>query len=293
VNPAEAIPGGSSVTPIVAAPRRGGSRPVVLIACSHAPFELAGIGTIRYQSVFERYVDAVVSVLDCIPVLVPALGGSDVRAREYAQLADGAVLPGAISNVAPELYGGAFPEDEAKRDPLRDATTLPLVRAALEEGLPVLGICRGLQEINVALGGTLHQRVHELPGRLDHRAPQGRTFAERYSPSHDLIVKAGSWLERILVARGVDPRTLRVNSLHGQAADTLGRSIVAEATAPDGTVEAIRVTDAKALTLGVQWHAEWYVRETPLHAAVFDEFRGACLARHALRTGIARPEHAP
>lgn len=259
-------------------------RPVVLISCSNTEFEIPGIGRLHYQSVFDQYVDAVATAFDCTPVLLPALDGRSDLCHEYVRLADGAILTGAISNVAPEIYGGTLPEPPEKRDARRDQTVLPFVRAAIAEGLPLLGICRGLQEINVALGGTLHQRVHDVPGRLDHRAQRDRAFRDRYLPSHALHVRKGGWLERILVARGIAPDALHVNSLHGQAIDVLGQSVVVEATAEDGTIEAIRVAGAPALTLGVQWHAEWYVQQTPLHAAIFDELRRACLARRSSRT---------
>jgi putative glutamine amidotransferase len=258
-------------------------RPVVLVSCSYEDFDVQGFGTLKHQAVFERYVDAIVSAFDCTPLLLPALGDAE-RAREYAELADGAVLTGAASNIAPVLYGGLYPEDAAKLDPRRDGTTLPFVRAAIAAGVPVLGLCRGLQEMNVALGGTLHQRVHEMPTRADHRAPRDRPVAERYLPAHSLRVRENSWLESILVARGIDVRTLSVNSLHGQAIDALGRGVVVEATAEDGTVEAIRVADAPAFAFGVQWHAEWYVEQTPLHAAIFEEFGRACRDRRALRS---------
>lgn len=258
-------------------------RPVVLISCSLTRFEVPGIGHLPYQSVFERYVEAVVSALDCTPLLLPALGDRSDLTPEYVALADGALLTGAVSNVAPEIYGGALPEPPEKRDEHRDSTVLPFVRAAIAGGLPILGLCRGLQEINVALGGTLHQRVHEAPGRLDHRAPGGRAFPDRYLPSHPLLVREGGWLDGVLRARGISPEGLEVNSLHGQAIDVLGRSVQVEATAPDGVVEAIRVSGAPALAVGVQWHAEWYVREAPLHAAIFDEFRRACFSRCGAR----------
>lgn len=265
-------------------------RPIILISCSHTLFEVPGIGSLRHQAVFERYVDAVSSAMDSTPLLLPALHRQPEAIRDYARLADGILLTGDASNIAPELYGGVLSEASDLQDVDRDETVLPLVRAAIAEGVPLLGICRGLQEINVALGGGLHQRVHEVPGRHNHRAPRDRSFPERYLPAHPLLVQKGSWLEDVLLARGIVPSQLRVNSLHGQAIDKLGQSVIVQATADDGTVEAIRVGNAPALTIGVQWHAEWYIQETPLHAAIFDEFRQACLKRHVSRNCIPSPE---
>ena len=259
------------------------SRPLILISCSHTLFEIPGIGFLRHQSVFERYVDSVASALKGTPLLLPAMRGQSGAIDDYVRLADGALLTGDISNIAPEIYGGKLLDDPNKRDAHRDETIIPFVRAAIADGLPLLGICRGLQEINVALGGSLHQQVHEILGRRDHRARQNIAFPERYLPSHPLYICQGSWLEGVLLSRGIVPSGLHVNSLHGQAIDKLGQSIVVEATADDSTVEAIRVGDASALTIGVQWHAEWYIQETPLHAAIFDEFRQACLKRQASR----------
>lgn len=270
---------------------RVGPRPVVLISCSNEPFELAGCGVLWHHVVFERYVDAVCAALDCTPLLLPTVGGVE-RARQYAELVDGVVLTGAASNIAPDAYGGALPEDPAKLDRKRDQTTLPLVGVAINIGLPLLGLCRGAQEINVALGGTLHQRVHEVPGRADHRAPRDRAFAERYLPAHRLHVCEGSWLARVLGARGVDIHALSVNSLHEQAIDALGRGVVVEALAEDGTVEAIRVATADAFAVGVQWHAEWHLEQTPLHAAIFEEFGRACWA-HLRARGGGRSTEAP
>ncbi len=166
-------------------------RPIVLITCSHTEFAVPGIGPLYHHTVFERYVDAVASTLDCTPLLLPALSGHSEALADCIRLADGALLTGDASNVGPEIYGGASAEETEKRDPHRDETVLPFVRAAIADGLPLLGICRGLQEINVALGGTLYQRVHDVPGRLDHRAPRSRTFTERYLPAHRLNVRKG------------------------------------------------------------------------------------------------------
>jgi putative glutamine amidotransferase len=259
------------------------SRPVILISCSHEPFEISGFGVLPHHAVFERYVEAVVAAIDCTPLLLPAIGRPEL-AREYVDLADGAVLTGAASNVEPRHYGASCSEDPSKLDPLRDETTLPFIRAAVAAGLPLLGICRGMQELNVALGGTLHHRVHEVPGRADHRAPRDCALPDRYLPKHGLTVTEDSWLSRLLAAKGVGVDGLRVNSLHGQAVDALGRGVVVEATADDGTVEAIRAAGAPALALGVQWHPEWYLDRTPLNRAIFEELGRASWERLSARS---------
>lgn len=260
--------------------------PLVAIVCSLERFELQGFGILPHHAVYERYVEALIECSDVSPLLIPSLG---LRARATAMAADcvsridGLLLPGGASNVAPELYGAHTPEvDTHERDHDRDATALTLIRACLSAGVPMLGICRGMQEINVALGGTLSPAVHELPGRRDHRSRKERPFAERYAPAHPVSVARGGWLEHELEASRVPTDDLTVNSLHGQAVDRLGQGVVAEASADDGTIEAIRVEEARALALGVQWHVEWHTHH-PLHATVLKAFGNACQRRAAAR----------
>jgi putative glutamine amidotransferase len=158
-------------------------------------------------------------------------------------------------------------------DPDRDATTLPIIRAALERGLPVLAICRGIQELNVALGGTLHQEVHKVPGRMDHRAGSG-THEQRYAPKHAVSLSGQ-------VARMLGRTSTTVNSLHGQAIDRLAPGLEVEATAPDGTIEAVRVTGVRGWAFGVQWHPEWRFAENEDSMALFRAFGEACRAHAA------------
>jgi putative glutamine amidotransferase len=267
--------------------------PIVAIACSFERFELPGFGVLAHHAVFERYVDGPLSVIDAAPVLIPAVGRArgGAFAEAYVPLIDGLILPGGASHVAPELYGApSAAVDPSGRDPDRDATVLPLIRASLRAGVPVLGICRGMQELNVALGGTLIPAVHDVPGRRDHRSRKDRSFPERYEAAHRLRVAAGGWLERELATAGLAADDLSVNSLHSQGVDRLGDGVVAEAWADDGTVEAVHVAKAPALALGVQWHLEWHA-ETPLHATLWRAFGRACeeRARRAGRAGEGRP----
>jgi putative glutamine amidotransferase len=191
---------------------------------------------------------------------------------------DGLLVTGSPSNVEPALYGGPSSVPGTLHDPERDATTLPLIRAALAVGVPVLAICRGIQELNVALGGSLHQRVQELPGKLDHRADHSRPVAEQYAKVHSVDLTPGGLLERI-----TGKREIRVNSIHAQAIDRLADGLTVEAVAPDGLIEAVSVDNAPAFALAVQWHPEWRFWECPDSTALFQAFGQACAGRAALR----------
>jgi putative glutamine amidotransferase len=162
------------------------------------------------------------------------------------------MMTGSKSNVYPALYGGDASEQNGPYDHARDATTLPLIRKAVERGVPLFAICRGMQELNVALGGSLHPEVQEIAGRSDHRAPVSDAQQERFAIRQDVDLEPAGMLAGI-----VGRRHLRVNSLHRQAIDRLGEGLVVEATAPDGTIEAIRVAEASAFAVGVQWHPEY------------------------------------
>jgi putative glutamine amidotransferase len=176
--------------------------------------------------------------------------------------------------VAVNLYGGAPDRPDSPQDPKRDATTLPLIRAAVEDGLPLFCICRGIQELNVAFGGTLHTRVHEQqPEAFDHRAPQGE-MEVKYGPRHAVELTADSEIARL-----VGSRRIEVNSLHWQAIDRLGERLAVEGRAPDGVIEAVRVADARSFALGVQWHPEWQVLQNPVSVALFRAFGDAARRR--------------
>ncbi|HQT84562.1 MAG: peptidase C26 [Acidiphilium sp. 37-64-53] len=218
-----------------------------------------------------RYGEALMRASDALPLLIPPEGEAMLAVLDRL---DGILFNGSPSNVMPTRYGATADETPDSHDPDRDATTLPLLVAAIARGMPVFGICRGLQELNVALGGTLHQQVHTIPGRSDHRGGVG-TRAEQYAVRHQVSL-TGS------VARICGSDTIMVNSLHGQAIDRLAPSLVVEATAPDGTIEAVRVADAKGFALAVQWHPEWDVLGAPDRQRLFAAFGAACAA---YRTG--------
>jgi putative glutamine amidotransferase len=227
-----------------------------------------------FHQVGDKYVDAVVDGAGALAVLIPALGPRLEIDPLLARL-DGLLVTGSPSNVEPHHYGGPPAPADGARDPHRDATTLPLIRRALARGVPLLAICRGLQELNVALGGTLHQEVHSLPGRLDHRSDKAVPPGERYGDVHPVRLAPAGYLWDLLDGA----EAIMVNSLHGQAIDRLAAGLVVEATAPDGTIEAVRVADAPAFALAVQWHPEWRVLDNPVSRRLFAAFGTACRAR--------------
>ena len=167
-------------------------------------------------------------------------------------------------------------------DPDRDRTTLPLIRAALAAGVPVLGICRGFQELNVALGGSLHQKLHEVEGYIEHREDPSAPVEVQYAPSHAMRVQPGG----VLAGLGL-PAEFEVNSIHTQGVDQLAPGLRAEAIAPDGLVEAVSVKDGKAFALAVQWHPEWQVSSNPIYLAIFQAFGDACRRRATQRDADA------
>ena len=227
----------------------------------------------------ERYVQSLLKMVDCIPVLMPPVGGA-VDAAELVSRMDGFLLTGGVANVEPHHYDGPeFPPDEVT-DPGRDALVLPLVRACLAERVPVFGICRGIQEINVALGGSLHYRIHHLPGKNDHRRPQSDdvTQEEVYRLKHTVRLTPGGMFQSLV---GRDETM--VNSLHGQGVERLGERLVVEAVSPDGVIEGLRYDDATQFIVGVQWHAEWQPEEHALSGALYTAFGEAVRARAARR----------
>ena len=225
----------------------------------------------------EKYLAAVAVAAEATPLVIPALGDMAEIPGLVMRL-DGLLLTGSPSNVEPHHYEGPASAPGTAHDPHRDATTLPLIREAIRAGLPLLAICRGIQELNVALGGTLHQRVQELPGKMDHRMPKDCSREEQYGPRHPVRLAPGGLLARLAGAGEV-----MVNSLHAQAIDRPAERLVIEAASPDGVIEAVRVKDAPAFAVGVQWHPEWRVLENPFSCALFAAFGEAARARAATR----------
>jgi putative glutamine amidotransferase len=228
----------------------------------------------------EKYIDAIVDGSKALTVLLPALGERQ-SVDEVLEAVDGLLFTGSYSNVEPARYGGAPSEAGTLHDPARDATTLPLLRAAVARGVPVLAICRGFQEMNVAFGGTLHQRVHEVAGLADHREDKAQPLASQYGPAHPVRLAEGGLLAGLAGTTQVD-----VNSLHTQGIARLGDGLRVEAVAPDGLVEGIAVEGAAAFALGVQWHPEWRHAENPLSTAIFRRFGEACRERRRRRNTV-------
>ena len=250
---------------------------------------LIGVSACRQQvgknashTVGDKYVEA--AGYAGIPLILPARDvGSDPLA--LLSILNGIVFTGSPSNVEPHHYNGAASVAGTRHDQARDRLTLPLLRAAIAAGVPVLCICRGFQELNVALGGSLHQRVQELPGYLDHREPQDAPLEEQYGPRHLVRTETGGLFERFGL-----PEQFEVNSLHSQGIDRLASGLRVEARAPDGLIEAVSMLDAPGLVLGVQWHPEWRFAENPVSLRLFQAFREACIA-YAAREGarLTRP----
>ncbi len=237
------------------------------------------------HTVGDKYVQAALQAAGGLPVLIPAIGPQlgDEPAMTAAldrllDALDGVLLTGSPSNVEPHRYGGAASRDGTEHDPARDATTLPLIRHCLDRGVPLFAICRGLQEVNVALGGTLHQLVHEVDGRRDHRSPRSPDNDVNYGPAHAIDLVEGGVLHRLLGARRVT-----VNSLHAQGVDRLAPGAKLEAVAEDGQVEAFSVPDAPGFALALQWHPEYKALENPVSMKLFDAFSAACRARAEAR----------
>ena len=221
------------------------------------PFHVAG----------AKYVEAAAVGADGLPWLIPALGGAlDVDA--LLDRLDGLLLTGSPSNVHPERYHQAPDSiDCAPYDEARDATTLPLIAGALARGLPTLAICRGFQELNVALGGALHPRVHEVPGFMDHREPSDQPPEVQYAPRHPVRLAPGG---RLAALAGGDAE-ISVNSLHGQGIDRLAPAVEVVATAAVGLIEAVAAT-GHAFAVGVQWHPEWRFSSNRFSSALFNAF---------------------
>ncbi|QXI26589.1 gamma-glutamyl-gamma-aminobutyrate hydrolase family protein [Pseudomonas vanderleydeniana] len=226
------------------------------------------LGKYDSHTVGDKYVEAAAEA--GLPVLLPARSlPSDPQ--DLLEHLDGLLFTGSPSNVDPSLYQGEPSLEGTAHDAARDANTLPLLRLAIDKGIPVFCICRGFQELNVSLGGSLHQRVQELPGFLDHREPQADSLAEQYAPQHAVQVQAGGVFEQLGL-----PAEFRVNSLHSQGIDRLAPALRVEALAPDGLVEAVSVRDSRGFVVGVQWHPEWRLNENPESRTLFQAFRDAC-----------------
>ncbi len=234
-----------------------------------------------FHTVGDKYVRALVRCAEVTPLMIPSLGEDLLDLRRLLGRLDGLMMTGSPSNVHPAHYGQAETPEAEPFDPERDATSLHLIRLALEAGVPFLAICRGFQELNVALGGSLHARVHEVTGRLDHRRPQHPELDVQYGPQHPVSLRPNG-----VLAAMANGDTLMVNSLHWQAVDRLAEGLSVEAWAEDGTVEAVSVPAARNFALGVQWHPEFKAWENRFSARLFADFGTAVRRRAAARQAM-------
>lgn len=221
----------------------------------------------------HKYLAAVETACKALALVIPT-SGQDLDRNTLLERVDGLLFTGSPSNVEPHHYGGQSSVDGTLHDTRRDATTLPLIRKAIDAGVPVLCICRGFQELNVAFGGSLHQRTYEVEGLSDHREDPSAPMEERYAPAHDIKLREGGKLSEF-----ADSIDARVNSLHSQGIDRLGEGLEAEAWAPDGIIEGVSVKGVETFAIGVQWHPEWKVMEVPFYRALFEAFATACHQR--------------
>jgi putative glutamine amidotransferase len=246
-------------------------KPLVGISCCSKSFGPNGLPN---HAASDFCVRAICDVVDAVPVLLPAVGNDRDAACLLARL-DGILLTGSRTHIEPRYYGGAAHGDDMPEDPARDATTLPLIRAAIARGTPIFAICRGMQEMNVALGGTLFQHLPALPGRLNHVAAKPEDAAGRVAPAHTVELTIGGMLHRL-----TQTRSIQVNSLHQQGIDRVGDGLAVEAVAPDGTIEAVRVVGSPGFSLGVQWHPEFDAVTNPVSMALFRAFGDALRQGH-------------
>lgn len=231
-----------------------------------------------YQVLGKKYIDPVVSVSDCLPLIYPTAFGTGCL-EQYLSMVDGVFCSGASSNIDPAVYNEPWLTPDVIQDQGRDNVDFALIRKALKMGIPVLGVCRGFQEMNVAFGGTLHQKVHEVEGLMDHREPRGPNGEDldvplQYAVNHMVKLVPGTWFADVM-----GQEEFMVNSLHGQGIKTLATGLKALAHAPDGLVEALTCEAYPQFNLGVQWHPEWETLEHPLSMKIFAAFGQACYER--------------
>lgn len=247
-------------------PRQGTrARPVVgVLACRKF------VDPLWSHVVAEKYLYALDDAADVMPLLVPSLDHL-LNPKVLFERLDGLLLPGSVSNIEPRHYNNNPIDDTDPRDSYRDNTALHIVHTAVDMRIPVLGICRGFQEINVAMGGSLHQRIETVNKHYDHREPRNKPAEEQFDYAHTIDLVEGGLLHTM-----IGKAKVKVNSLHGQGVKELGKDLMVEATAPDGLIEAFRHKTNDTLIMGVQWHPEWQTDKSLLYSAIFKAFGDAC-----------------
>ena len=249
-------------------------QPLVAVASDVRRFE-----NYTWHAAPEQYLDAALTVAGVLPVIVPSFGDR-LDLDGLLDTVSGVLVTGSKSNVHPSFYGGEATEANGPYDLARDATTLPLIRRAIERGVPLLAICRGIQELNVALGGSLATEIQEIEGNMDHRAPPSDDQAERFAIRHGVTIKPSRCLAAIF-----DGPEIRVNSVHRQAIGRLAPRLEVEAVADDGTVEAVSVAGSPGFAVGVQWHPEYWAKSDDASARLFRAFGEAVRSFQAGRSG--------
>lgn len=243
------------------------TKPVIGVPACRKPIDIH-----QFHVVGEKYLRALVDGADALPLIIPVMA-DDLDIDDILGQVDGVFLTGSYSNVEPHHYEGDPSETGTLHDPHRDATTLPLTERALKAGVPLLAVCRGYQEVVVALGGTLHQKVHEVPGYHNHLETKGDPIEVMYGPSHPVDLVEGGVLHRL-----AGENRVMVNSLHAQGVARLPDGVTVEAIADDGLIEGFTVDDVPGFALGVQWHPEWRTTEDNFSMAIFKAFGDACRA---------------
>jgi len=243
------------------------TKPVIGVPACRKPIDMH-----EFHAVGEKYLQAMTKGADALPLIIPVMA-DQLDIDDVLGQVDGVFLTGSLSNVEPHHYEGDASEPGTLHDPHRDATTLPLTERALQAGVPLLAVCRGYQEVVVALGGTLHQKVHEVPGYHDHRENKEDSIDIMYGPSHPVDLVEGGVLHSL-----AGETRVMVNSLHAQGMARLPDGVTVEAIADDGLIEGFTVDDVPGFALGVQWHPEWRPEENEFSMAIFKAFGDACRA---------------
>ena len=255
-------------------------KPVILL-----PADVKQLGLHAFHAAGHKYIAAVKDAAGGLPLLMPAI---EADIDSLIDIADGILLTGSVSNVHPSHFNESVLDETLPLDPARDALTLKLIKAAVKAQVPILAICRGFQEMNVAFGGSLYQAVQQVPAMMDHREDKNANLSAQYGPAHTINLVPGGMLNKI-----TQLTEITVNSLHGQGVSLLGAGLVADAYAKDGLIEAIYVENAATFALGVQWHPEWLVLENPAYLAIFKAFGAACSARMHARDSVNQRIEAP
>ena len=238
------------------------ARPIVGVICNHYMIND------EYPSHASGVIngEAISQVAQCLPMLIPA-DPRQVSVQELQACCDGFLFTGGRPNIHPDEYGHAETPAHGSFDRARDALVLPLIRACIASGQPIFGICRGFQEVAVAMGSTLHPEIRDLPGRMNHRMPPEGSLDEKFAHRHSVKLTSNGPFHRLLGAREV-----LTNTLHGQGIDQAGPRVVIDGIATDGTPEALYIKDAPGFTLSVQWHPEWQAAQDDVSRPLFQAF---------------------